>query len=288
MKKIIILGFDKVFYTGQDVFKNVPDYINKNRRKFLANVSDDMYKKICAENPEFLSASTRQEIAEEILKLKMKYPYLSIKVSDFCNVQQNEIYDIYLKNAKIVDAGRIKNICSNYHTYIVTNSSFNHVCHYLEKFNISPEWFSGIICNRYESFDQTKKHYYQEIMLKENAKPYETIVFGDDEIADLIPARELNIKAVMSGEADNLHNLIIEQLLTMNKIIDCFDYQKQVEIYSHKRSKFNQEVYNNMLQELEQKKNLVINNSFTKEQYDNNYIKYQNDKQEENIEGLSL
>ncbi len=288
MKKIIILGFDKVFYTGQDVFKNVPDYINRNRRNFLPNVSDDIYKKICAENPEFVSASTRQEIAKSILDLKAKYPYLTIKVSDFLNVQQNEIYDIYLKNAKIVDANRLKNICSNYHTYIVTNSSLNHINHYLEKLNVKPEWFSGIICNHYESYDQTKKHYYQDIMNKENAKPYETIVFGDDEIADLIPARKLGIKAVLSGEADNLHNLIIEQLLTMNKIIDCFDFQKQVEDYSRKRSKFNQEVYDNMLHELEQKKNLVINNSFTKEQYDSNYIEYQNAKQEENAEALSL
>ena len=46
-KKVIVLDFDGTLYSGKDIFKYVPEYIERNRRKVLNKVSDQDYEMIC-------------------------------------------------------------------------------------------------------------------------------------------------------------------------------------------------------------------------------------------------
>lgn len=213
MKKVIILDFDGVFYSSENKFKLVPDYVERNRRKFLPNVSDEEYTRICNENPKFVEAVAGCDIAKEIINIKNSNPNLQISTNDFWQVQEDEVYDLYFEGAKFVIAEEIKKICETYSVYIVSNSSPHHIHHYMNQFKVNPKWFKGIFSNHFEEFDLSKKHYYEEILKKENISSNEAVVFGDSDKSDLQPAREIGIKAVLTNDADKLHCLILKEIM---------------------------------------------------------------------------
>ena len=53
MKKVLIFDFDGVFYSGKHKFDNVAEHVNKNRRKFLKELTDTQYEEVCKKFPEW-------------------------------------------------------------------------------------------------------------------------------------------------------------------------------------------------------------------------------------------
>lgn len=204
MKKVFIFDFDGTFYTSEDKFKFVPQYVDNHRREFLPNVTDEQYKYICAENPDFVKAVSGRDIVIEIYKIKNKYKHLKIDVSNFWQVQQDYVYDICLTNAHFVDYKFIEQLCKRYSVYIVSNSSYNHIKHYMKILKIDYDWFKGVYSNKFEQFDQTKQHYYQDIINAENITPRQLYVFGDSVVCDLEPAKILGANTVFIQDAHDI------------------------------------------------------------------------------------
>ena len=100
--------------------------------------------------------------------------------------------------------------------------------HYMKILDIDYDWFKGVYSNKFEQFDQTKQHYYQDIINAENITPKQLYVFGDSVVSDLEPAKILGANAVFIQDAhdikkevekyigDNMKNIIIKYLYAMD------------------------------------------------------------------------
>lgn len=204
MKKVIIFDFDGTFYSGEHIFDNIKPKVIENRRCFLPRVSDEEYAFIIKKYPEWQEKISGRDIVEEIYKIKNENPNFEITTSDFWNWQEANDYEIIFNNDELVDPKYIKSVCEKFPSYIVSNSSPSHLKRYMKKLKINENWFKEIISNHFEEFDQTKKHYYMDIMKKERVKPENVLVVGDSQIADLLPAEQLGMKTLFIKNAREL------------------------------------------------------------------------------------
>lgn len=208
MRKIFIFDFDGTFYSGDHKFDNVKKCIDDNKRMFLSKLNDEEYSTICNENPRWVNASTGNDITRCLLKLKKKYPQMKIDTKTFYDWQNDFIYDIILDFNQVIDSSFLKNLCEQYSVYVVSNSSIKHICYYMDKLNIDIKWFKKVIGNEFLQSDPTKEHYYEEILKKEKAKPYNVYVLGDSVESDLTPALHLGMNAFYVSNAKNIGSLI--------------------------------------------------------------------------------
>ncbi|MBQ3494080.1 MAG: HAD family hydrolase [Clostridia bacterium] len=196
-KKVIIFDFDGTFYSGEQAFLKLENFIKENRRKFMPRLREEEYKKIVNENPLWEKEYNGSEIVDLMYALKEKYPQFDISVKDFWNWQNSTPDPLVIDKNLLVDNNYLNDICQKYPVYIVSNSSPTHIYYYMEMFGIDKNWFKEIISNRFTAKDRTKKHYYKRILEKENCKPQNAIVLGDSDKNDLEPARKLNINTCL-------------------------------------------------------------------------------------------
>ena len=211
-RKVIILDFDGTVYSGEDIFCHVPEYIEKNRRRFLNKLSDVEFEKVCSENPDYMNAVSGAEICKQTYIMKEKYPTFNIDMKGFTDCQEAEVYNICLDNAHITSVEDIDEICSKYPVYVVSNSAINHIHFYMKKFGFDIGKFKKIFSNQFEEFDQSKKHYYEYIIKEEGILPSNLYVYGDSLKSDLNPAMELGANAYLSKDAHELKNLIFSTI----------------------------------------------------------------------------
>lgn len=207
-KKVIILDFDGTVYSGEHKFDNVPKAIEENRRKFFPRITDNEYNMLLTEFPEFLNVTSGRKITLAMWKMKDKFPQLDIDTKDFFDWQNNSRYEIVLDPTLIADIDYINNLAINHPTYIVSNSSPNHLLYYMEVLGLNPKLFKDIVSNQFLQSDPSKEHHYKDILDKENCKPSQFYVFGDSVEADLIPAQNLGMNTIYIDNATLLKNEI--------------------------------------------------------------------------------
>ena len=138
---------------------------------------------------------------------KNKYG-LNVSVKDFCEWQNEDLYDIIIDFDEIVDVDFIEKLCKKYPVYVVSNASYNHLDFYMEKLGIDKRWFKKVYSNEFIEEDPTKEHYYEEILNIEKCKSHNVYVFGDSVNADLAPALHLGINAFYVDNAKNICSLV--------------------------------------------------------------------------------
>lgn len=211
-KKVVILDFDGTIYSSDHVFDKIDNFIVRHRREFLPNITDEDYAKIVKDYPEWKKTFAATEIVEYLYLFKKKYPEMQISIKDFYDWQDAHPDPLVLDDVKIANQKFLKELCEEFPTYIVSNSPLNHIEHYMKKLNIEPEWFKKIYSNHFIARDRSKKHYYEEIMKKEECKPKDVYVFGDSVQNDLEPAKELGINVCFVSKANRLKNEILKVL----------------------------------------------------------------------------
>ena len=210
MKKVIILDFDGIFYSGKDIFCKMDDFVNKNKRKILGNLTDTQYKKICRENPDWVTVGSGMPVVQVLYNLKFKYPELKIGPRNFWTWQNRTLDPLYLENAKIMSQDVIERLSKKYPIYVVSNSSPKHLNYFLKQFGINKKYFKKIISNKFTIKDITKKHYYIDIMNKEKCQPKDIYVYGDTYANDIVPALELGMNAFHVTDVDKCEKLLNE------------------------------------------------------------------------------
>ena len=201
-----------MLYSGKDVFCYVPEYSQKCKRAYLGRLSDREYEMILRENPDFAMETSDIGITNLMHLMKKKYPYLDIDVQDFLDCQERNICDINLSDAHFVNKEFINNLCSKYPVYVVSNSAQSHILHYMRVLGIDPKVFKKIYTNKFEEFDPTKQHYYEEIIKMENITPSKLFVFGDSQNSDLQPAINIGANAILCKDAHKFEKLVCESL----------------------------------------------------------------------------
>ena len=206
-KKIIILDFDGTVYSGENKFKNLPEFLDLHRREILGRVSDKQYNLIIKENPKWTEVTAGIDVIDQIYKLKQRYPKFKISARDFYNWQRVTRYPIVIDKNLVMDISFLEKICGNYPVYIVSNSSPEHIKFYMHQLGINPKWFVKIISNKFTVKDRTKKHYYKSILSKEKVAPLDAIVIGDSIRGDLEPAEILGIPTAFVDDARQVKEL---------------------------------------------------------------------------------
>ena len=211
-KKVIIFDFDGTLYSSEHKYDLLKPQVDENRRKFLPYLTDEQYKNLCQESPEWEQAVGSNKIAKTIYDMKYKYPEYLITVDAFLQWQYDEVYNIVLDKSQFVNTEFLKQVCEKYPTYVVSNSSFTHIKFYMDKIGVSPEWFKYIFSNSYLEYDQSKKPYYKTILDFEKGNPKDYYVFGDSKSADLEPASELGMSTILVKNAKDIQKQFEESV----------------------------------------------------------------------------
>jgi FMN phosphatase YigB (HAD superfamily) len=217
-KTVLIFDFDGTIYSGVHKFDNVPSMVHKSRRLFLPHISDEEYTTITKEFPNWNIVTSGKDIVDEIYSIKERYPNLNISTIDFWDWQNESRYDIVIDWSEVIDIDYLYTVCDKFTTYIVSNSSPNHLLHYMDVLGINPNKFRGIISNRFEEYDRTKEHYYKDIMEIEDVPAESVWVIGDSDISDLAPARNLNMNTIFIDNANDIKPKLDEILKTRENI----------------------------------------------------------------------
>ncbi len=212
VKPVLIFDFDGTFYTGRDIFCNLEAFMDRHRRGVLKSITNNQYKQIQKEFPEWDDIHVGATLVKYIYLFKKKYPNFKITIKDYLKWQNTHLEPVNLKGAKFVDLKFLKNLCNNYRVYVVSNSCKKHILYYMKKIGINPKWFVKIISNKFTAKDKTKMHYYKKILDDECCKPYNAYVFGDSVNNDLVPAINLGINTYYINDAEEI-NLFVEDIL---------------------------------------------------------------------------
>lgn len=205
-KKVLIFDFDGVFYSGEHKFDNIPMQMQNAKRDFLPKLSDKEYAEVCDKFPNWQSVTVGADIIDAIYQIKNSG--YNVSVDDFWWWQQNNRDLLVIDFGQVIDASYIKQLCKKYAVYVVSNSSYSHLDYYMKILGVKPKWFKKVISNKFCEFDRTKKHYYMSILQKENCEPQNVFVFGDSEISDLVPARELGINACLIENSNDIEQIV--------------------------------------------------------------------------------
>ena len=209
MKKVFIFDFDGTFYSGEHKFDHVKNDIENNRRKFLGNLNDEEYYKICEENPKWEKCITGNDIVRNLLKLMKLYPDKNISIDEFYNWQNDFIYDIVLDYNQVINKKFIKDLASKYPVYVVSNSSLKHIYYYMDQIDVDPTWFKKVIGNEFKPEDPSKEHYYKDILEENSDVPnHDFYVFGDSVDSDLAPAIHLGMNAFYVSNSSNIAKVV--------------------------------------------------------------------------------
>ena len=171
-----------------------------------------MYEEICKTLPKWFDTVVGAETTDFIYKIKEKYPNYDISTKSFWLWQQEDIYPIVIDFGQVVNPQYIKKLCKKYPVYIVSNSSPNHINFYMKKLDIKPKWFKKIISNRFEEYDRTKKHYYEDILKTEKCNPENLFIYGDSLKSDLKPGMLLGAKTFLIKNANDLKKIVDDSL----------------------------------------------------------------------------
>ncbi|MBP3619586.1 MAG: HAD family hydrolase [Clostridia bacterium] len=207
-KTVLIFDFDGTFYTGKDIFSLLPEFVEKNRRQFLPQLTDRQYEKICKECPEWLNTINGSETVKLLISLKEKYPRYKISIEDFWNWQNENPYPLKFDKKQLIKPKFIKKLCEKFPVYIVSNSAPTHIKHHMKTLKLNPDWFDEIISNHFEEKDRTKQHYYEDILRAENTLPQNAYVFGDSVENDLIPAEKIGINTYFIEDVREIKKII--------------------------------------------------------------------------------
>ena len=137
-KTVLIFDFDGTIYSGPHKFDNVPNMVNKHKRLFLPNISDEEYNSVCVEFPMWNTVTSGKDIVDVIYDIKERHPEYNISTADFWNWQNESRYDIVIDWGEVVDIDYLYGVCDKFHTYVVSNSSPNHLLYYMEVLGINP------------------------------------------------------------------------------------------------------------------------------------------------------
>lgn len=210
--KVFIFDFDGTFYSGKDVFNDLPDFINLQKRNILCNLTDKQYQILIKENPFWKDIHVGSEIVDAIYFFMEKYPDWKISIKNFLDWQNRTLEPINIDKSQIVDITFMQELCKHNPVYLVSNSSLYHIKHYLSYIGIDCNMFKKIISNRFTKKDRTKKHYYEKIAKDENCSAKNIYVFGDSVKKDLLPAEKLGMNTFFINDATKIKDIVLDVL----------------------------------------------------------------------------
>ena len=114
---------------------------------------------------------------------------------DWIDYRRNHLRTFDITNAKSVDKQVLNKFASKYSLYIVTHNQRFDVERVAKAIGIDLNLFKDILTNTFEDGLFSKKYMYNKIIEKENVKPEQVFVIGDDYEHDIEPALEIGARA---------------------------------------------------------------------------------------------
>ena len=112
--KAYLFDFDGTLYSGENIYCKIHEHINKYKRSFLSNLTDEEYEKIVQENPSWQDAFSGANIAEHIYAFIKKYPKLNIKINDYRKWLLNVIEPVEIDKKQVVNTKFLQKLCEDF------------------------------------------------------------------------------------------------------------------------------------------------------------------------------
>lgn len=138
---------------------------------------------------------------------------LGLPLQSFIDYMDSDIYNFITEKTRTINPELVHELSKTHRVYVLSDSTYKYVCHYLKLFKIKREWIVDVVVNDYKSDDMSKIHAMRKILEKENIRPSEAIMIGDSYNHDIVPANELKMNNVWVKDVSETEDAI-------RKIID--------------------------------------------------------------------
>ena len=182
--KVVVFDFDNTLYMGIDWTKEWEDFCKNGLRYVFRDWNDSKFEKM------ILDENLYNYTSDGIVKVIKKYQK---NVEDWISYRTVNDCDLDLSNIITISEDELKKFAEKYTLYIVSNSTQKDIREMAFKFDIDLSLFKDVIINDYKS-GAGKKTFYEEIIKRENIKPQELFVIGDNEQNDIVPALEIGAR----------------------------------------------------------------------------------------------
>ena len=180
--KVVIFDFDHTMYRDV-VYEDWHNYCKTGLRNLLGFLPKQ----------ELEDVIKKQELFEDLNIIETIKKY-NLKHTDWLEYRNNNLRKFDITNATKIDNNVLKQFAEKYKLYIVTHNQKIDVLRVAKALDIDLSCIQDIVSNSFEEGLFSKKYLYQDIIKKENVKPQEVYVIGDDYKHDILPAFEIGAR----------------------------------------------------------------------------------------------
>ncbi len=219
MLKTIIFDFDQTMYTG-----NIGNIKLCDKKLFIDTFGDDGKYEMFVEKYN-IDKKDMKDMVDACFLEGLDGNKLSEGFSN--SVFQHIIND----RIEILPNQFFKALAEKYVLYIVSMSQIKYLNFYFNRYDIDASVFKDVVCMDLIR-NKTKAELYQIIMQKENNKPEEMLMIGDNIFHDIQPAQNLGMKTLHFNKCD--FNQIYDYF-TSNHILDCTKFKDIKKFYPNEK-----------------------------------------------------
>ena len=180
--KVVIFDFDRTLYNNV-VYEGWHNYCRQALLELIKEIPQDAQNLL--DNKGNIGDSKIIEIISNV----------GLHVKDWIDYRRNHLRTFDISNATTVDKNVLKEFASKYSLYIVTHNQRFDVERVANALGIDLTLFKDILTNTFEDGLFSKKYMYNRIIERENVKPEQVFVIGDDYECDIEPALEIGARA---------------------------------------------------------------------------------------------
>lgn len=218
MIKAIIFDFDKTVYVGDIGDSNKSNDRFVVEKCFGKGVYEDFVKKYGVDKKDI----------KDIVEICRK------EGRDYKKVAQVFADNLFVHNIKnkleILPNEFFQKLSKNYALYIASMSQIKYLNHYFSLYDIDRSCFKDLLCMDLINH-ASKAELFKTVMKRENCKPEETLMIGDNLFHDIKPALKLGMNALhFNGDFSQIYSY-----LTVNNICDCREFYDKRKLISSKQ-----------------------------------------------------
>ena len=207
MIKAIAFDFDDTLYIG-NVWGNYYNYIKDSLTKYFNS----------KEEAEELLTSHGYDNKVNLDDVVWILVERNKDIKKLMDIVSSDIYKHATRYVKVISSNFLLELSKKYHLYITSFSNPNYLKFYIKEYKL-PNCFEECLSVDILGKDKNKIPLYRYIIEKENIKPSEFLVVGDNFKRDIVTAQNLGAETFYFNSQENFNE--IYDYFTKNNILNC-------------------------------------------------------------------
>ena len=192
--KVVVFDFDNTLYKNV-TFDDWKSYCNNAMRVLLKFLTKEQIESVIVNQKNYSDIAIIQTLKAYGISYQLWLDY-----------RNNNLRNCDISMAEVVNNNTLKEFSNKYILYIATFNTKKHVESVSKKLGLNLSLFKDIITPDYEKESSEKELMYTKIAQKENVKPSELFIIGDNATTDIEPM----IKIGGNGQVVNSVNFTLK------------------------------------------------------------------------------